>query len=281
MHKFNLWLFLFIFSSCLYRADIDASSRSCFEKRIEQQDSKKHRRGPTGPTGATGQTGPRGATGPTGARGATGAAGVTGPTGSTGATGPTGPGARGATGAAGVTGPTGSTGATGATGIAGATGPTGMTGATGPTGDRGPGGSNYAFLSSDGDVHVDIYQFQGIPLKLNYHDGWEISNSTSLICPETGLYLISYRVQVADETDLVSIVQTRVYNSTAGEGISNSMVSINDVIKRKINITSSFMAYLKQNDAIQLQFISTSASCALSSLATGTNPVNLTISQVY
>ncbi|GLX71538.1 hypothetical protein [Paenibacillus glycanilyticus] len=137
--------------------------------------------GLTGYTGLTGQTGPPG---PQGIQGPPGPTGLTGKTGATGATGPTGP-----------------TGQTGLTGPPGPQGPQGVQGEQGPQGIQGPPGPVGSPVSSFGDAGLaaeSVNLVSGEPIAVNNFYEWDNAElqGGSIIVPETGLYLVSYSVNV-------------------------------------------------------------------------------------
>jgi hypothetical protein len=134
--------------------------------------------------------------------------------GRTGATGPTGmTGSQGFTGAQGATGAKGQTGAIGPTGLQGATGMTGsqgLTGLIGPTGAIGPSGvsssGNYLYAYRTSQFEVDnltkntisnfIIGFEDYgPISSNWL-GLNPTPGASFIVPQTGVYLVSYAVEI-------------------------------------------------------------------------------------
>ncbi len=229
--------------------------------------------GITGPTGPTGITGPTGPTGPTGATGPTGPTGVTGATGADGVTGPTG--ATGATGADGATGPTGPTGVTGATGATGAQGPAGAVGATGaqgPTGVAGPIGATGATgpsvtstamsaLNTTGQAITVILAGTDVPLPSNQNlDGFTANAANTVFTvPDTGTYLVSYRVNLTEDLPLTSRIRRN--DATLPGSTFSPAASVG-------SYAATLIAALSAGDTLELQ-LSGSAGTAVLQGGTG------------
>lgn len=177
---------------------------------------------------------------------------ITGPTGSRGPTGPTGSSITGPTGApSNVTGPTGPTGPTGQ----GITGPTGATGSQGPTGLAGALG-NYVSAYSTAIFSAGSTNFFS-NLAINNPvliDGWTYDGIDTLICPATGIYLITYHVTAITPAVTYSTV---VVLRDSNTGLPNSSSSIrlpSQANDYPLPLTRTFLASLTAGDALNLRY---------------------------
>lgn len=126
-------------------------------------------------------------------------------------TGPTGPtGAAGSTGADGATGPTGATGATGADGVTGPTGPTGPTGTSVTV-------TSMSASNTTGQTLLVILGGTNVPLpNAQSLDGFTANGTNTVFTvPETGTYLIAYRINA---TAAVAMSSQVLRNGTAIPG---------------------------------------------------------------
>ncbi len=156
------------------------------------------KRGPAGRQGERGATGATGATGPAGPAGPQGERGPAGPSGSAAAKGDPGPagpqGATGPRGDAGAQGDPGPQGPQGATGPQGPVGPTGPTGPQGVQGDPGSAWSEQKFSAENG-IAIPILVVN-TPALLGIY---------GVRAPETGSYLVSWKVTVQLPLALVTV----------------------------------------------------------------------------
>ncbi|GED61371.1 hypothetical protein ABER61_16240 [Brevibacillus formosus] len=127
-----------------------------------------------------------------------------------------------------LTGPTGATGLPGGTGATGAIGVTGATGATGITGATGTVSSVFGnfWLSSA----IDISPNTIVPLNVSNADnslGFLLAGGQVTV-PASGIYLISYRVTAAQESEVSFIIRRNGTNITGSAGTSSSADSAVD-----------------------------------------------------
>ncbi len=219
--------------------------------------------GTTGNTGFTGDMGGTGFTGTTGVTGPTGI-GITGSTGTTGATGATG--SSGFTGSTGTTGPTGAgtTGSTGHTGATGFTGPTGLTGPTGPTGVTGMTGAvftNANFLQAiqsigqfgTGSTYQDLSSLTLVPM---LSDQWTLTSGTSFSNPNTGLYLVSYSIEIGVELNAPGSASLAIHAQLSGNTLPGSSETVTVVTS---NVQSSNLATMQVSNTFLLNYSTANA----------------------
>jgi hypothetical protein len=223
-----------------------------------------------GQDGATGSVGPIGPTGQKGDNGATGSVGPIGQDGATGSVGPIGPtGQKGDDGSTGSAGPTGQKGDDGSTGSAG---PTGQKGDNGSTGATGPAGQNAAISSifvwsdlSQNNLNASKFQyvyFENAPIG-PVGSGWttftdaSFSNPTAFIVPESGFYLLTYKLDVRSGGGTLPITSTdgATVLTRNGNAIPGSSTLVEAPESNHIyTISNTVLVDLDLNDQISLMF---------------------------
>ena len=230
--------------------------------------------GPTGPQGIQGVEGPTGPQGIQGVEGHTGPQGIqgveghTGPQGIQGMEGPTGPqgiqgiqgveGPTGPQGIQGMEGPTGPQGIQGIQGVEGHTGPTGPQGLQGIQGVTGAGVSINSMCALNAQHSTISIVTGGTAISLpDYHvlDSYHVNaGSTVFTIPQTGIYLVWYRISVTAGCSLSSRIW---YNGIALPG-STIAPSTNISIYENMQL-----AQFNTNDTLSLQLFGKNESVTL------------------